>query len=1504
MMKKLLCTLLLTVISVGFVNAQAEINVQGNTINIIDGSATPNIADGTDFGQVNIMSSSAEQLFVIQNTGASALTISNVVTTNPLFQVTTTPASPVAAGSSTTVGITYNAPASATVTNAQLFIFNTDSDENPYDFNIRAEAIAPVGPEINVTGNGFSIIGNGSNIPTSTDGTDFGSIASGTSSSEQIFVIQNTGTLPLSVNPSFTTNPAFAITTPAASSVAAGTSTTIGITFNAPVTPGTVNTTLFISNGDSDENPYQINLTAISVGPPNPEINVTGNGLNIIGDGSNTPNLSDGTDFGQIDINTSSAEQFFIIQNTGTSPLSVNPSFTTDPAFAITTPAASSVAAGSSTTIGITFNAPGAAATVNAILFINNGDSDENPYQINLTAEAIVPSNPEINVTGNTISIIGDGTNIPNVTDGTDFGQITANTSSAEQLFVIQNTGNAPLTINPSVTSNPAFQITTAAASSVAAGGSTTIGITFNAPATLGTVNATLFITNSDLDENPYQINLTGESILIEPEIDIQGLGNSIVSGDTTPSVTDDTDFGQTDVDTGSVTHEFTILNTGNADLNLTGVPIVEISGSADFTVTQQPALTTIGGPAGSTTFQITFDPSSIINPIQATVTILNNDSNEGSYTFDIEGDGIPNEPEIDILGLGNSIVNGDTTPSTTDDTDYGQIDVTSGNLEHTFTISNTGTSDLDLTDPNPYITISGTNAGEFTISGIPSATILASGSTTFSITFNPSGLGVRTATISIANNDLDEDPYTFDIQGEGIDANSDSQLLITQYYEGLGVNDKWIEVKNISTTVSIPGNYYLVMFEDLNGTINGGIATNIPDEWILIPALSPGEVVLFSRTGATLPTAANRGAVSTTTTEVCRFTGNDIIAISTTNDINTYDSRTDILGTIGVNSTVNWGTNTSLIKGCGTSETPSITYDANQYTTLTLDEVNNASDFVGSPALPNLALGIQTVGPTVWSGSSWDNGLPGKTKQTIINGTYVASNGSFESCDLTIGTGFTLNLNGGTSNYVLVDDDLTINGSFIIGDTESLVMTTDALGNVGDISGQVSKIEVTTSLNNYRDFTYWSSPVNTTIGAAFTGVNANRIFRWDKPGIESPTGGAWTIASGSMTAGRGFIAEAPIGSTQHTVTFTGTPNNGLINMPVGFVNDGFEYTDYNLIGNPYPSAIDIDQFISLSNNSEIRDNDDLDGTIYLWTHSTQISGGTEGDFTDTDYATYNLAGGTASSNGGPVPTNNIGSGQGFMVRTKSSGTVFFQNDMRLNDQNTQFFKSNKVAEEKDRLWLDMTSEQGAFNQILVGFFDEATDGVDRGYDGIKNNGGSFISFYSNIDDSRYVIQGLGTFNQSKEVTLGFDTGIVRTFKIAISNIEGVLKDEDVYLVDNALNIVHDLKQSAYEFEITDTGAYMERFTLKFNNSVLDIEDLEFSKDFLVINEDNTLRIKANQEVSKLRVFDMLGRLLIDQKPNESDFYLNTKNIKKGTILILNATMQDGSIVSKKGIKY
>ncbi len=125
--------------------------------------------------------------------------------------------------------------------------------------------------------------------------------------------------------------------------------------------------------------------------------------------------------------------------------------------------------------------------------------------------------------------------------------------------------------------------------------------------------------------------------------------------------------------------------------------------------------------------------------------------------------------PEINIQGNGADIANGDNTPTTSDHTDFGSTAATGGTITRTFTIQNTGTANLNLTDSSPYVAISGTNADDFMVTSIPAAPIAAGGSTTFQITFNPSAAGTRSATLSIANDDSDENPYNFDIQGTGL---------------------------------------------------------------------------------------------------------------------------------------------------------------------------------------------------------------------------------------------------------------------------------------------------------------------------------------------------------------------------------------------------------------------------------------------------------------------------------------------------------------------------------------------------------------------------------------------------------------------------------------------------------------------------------------------------------------------------------------------------------------
>jgi hypothetical protein len=121
--------------------------------------------------------------------------------------------------------------------------------------------------------------------------------------------------------------------------------------------------------------------------------------------------------------------------------------------------------------------------------------------------------------------------------------------------------------------------------------------------------------------------------------------------------------------------------------------------------------------------------------------------------------------PEIDIRGNGVSIANGDTSPSTTDGTSFGSAEINAGTVDHTFTIHNLGIDDLTLTG-GTLVSITGPHAGDFSVTVDPDSTIASDGSSDFVVRFAPSAAGERLATVSIANDDTDENPYEFAIQG------------------------------------------------------------------------------------------------------------------------------------------------------------------------------------------------------------------------------------------------------------------------------------------------------------------------------------------------------------------------------------------------------------------------------------------------------------------------------------------------------------------------------------------------------------------------------------------------------------------------------------------------------------------------------------------------------------------------------------------------------------------
>lgn len=124
---------------------------------------------------------------------------------------------------------------------------------------------------------------------------------------------------------------------------------------------------------------------------------------------------------------------------------------------------------------------------------------------------------------------------------------------------------------------------------------------------------------------------------------------------------------------------------------------------------------------------------------------------------------------ELVVQGNGLTISNADTTPTTTDNSDFGSV-VVGSNSNETFSVVNLGSISLTLTD-TPRVALSGAHVGDFSVTTQPSATVSAPlGSNSFVLQFVPTAVGLRTATVTIASNDADENPYTFTIQGTGLD--------------------------------------------------------------------------------------------------------------------------------------------------------------------------------------------------------------------------------------------------------------------------------------------------------------------------------------------------------------------------------------------------------------------------------------------------------------------------------------------------------------------------------------------------------------------------------------------------------------------------------------------------------------------------------------------------------------------------------------------------------------
>lgn len=282
------------------------------------------------------------------------------------------------------------------------------------------------------------------------------------------------------------------------------------------------------------------------------------------------------------------------------------------------------------------------------------------------------------------------------------------------------------------------------------------------------------------------------------------------------------TNMGSVDVGASSALVSFTIRNTGNLNLTLSG--ITKSGGNTgDFSVDTTGMLGSLT-PGGSTAFSVLFTPGAA-GARSTTIRVASNDPDENHFDINLIGTGtaLSFTTEIAIQQDGSDITNGATK-------NYEPVTV-GATLDLIFTISNLSSADLTLTG-TPKVAVDGSS--DFTVTAQPTSPITGpSGSSNFTVRFTPTGSGLKSALLTIPNDDDDENPFVINLTGtavrnpaDGIDFPTFTSVPVT--VDGFDATGRMVGPLTLGFDPA-PGQV-LTLVNNTSSYPIEGVFTNLPD--------------------------------------------------------------------------------------------------------------------------------------------------------------------------------------------------------------------------------------------------------------------------------------------------------------------------------------------------------------------------------------------------------------------------------------------------------------------------------------------------------------------------------------------------------------------------------------------------------------------------------------------------------------------------------------------------
>ncbi len=371
---------------------------------------------------------------------------------------------------------------------------------------------------------------------------------------------------------------------------------------------------------------------------------------------------------------------------------------------------------------------------------------------------------------------------------------------------------------------------------------------------------------------------------------------------------------------------------------------------------------------------------------------------------------------------------------------------------------------------------------------------------------------------------------------------------------------------------------------------------------------------------------------------------------------------------------------------------------------------------------------------------------------------------------------------------------------------------------------------------------------------------------------------------------------------------FRGKPNTGTIALDIN-------KNDILLVGNPYPSALDLNMFLLENTNTT--------GIAYFW-DSRPVSSHYLKDY-EGGYGAYS----PALGRNGYVPavfkkydemgnpeaeTGRTGEyyargfspiGQGFIVEGLATGKVYFKNRYREfqkeNSQMSEFKRTEAKVDEIPLIRLNIGFKGKYVRQLILAYHSAATKGADRAMDA-RNLSPLETDAGWKLSNDMYLIDVRDDF--LNPVPLSINTSRPEEITLNLAEINQI--SGNIYVWDSVKDIYYDLTDQEITMPVT-AGNY-EDLWLTFNKKIQEGEENEEIVNEYQIFQNNAYNraevvAATGLSIEAIGIYDSRGRKVKEIKGSANDIYyeINTGNLSRG-LYIIKITSEDGTVVSKKVI--